>query len=96
MKTNEIFPSCAENILVLHEKPGSAIAVEGTVTEWHGVGIGKMKYFQEMYGQEAIDMMMSVKTALDPDNIMNPGKVFNLWEIGIPNTKFMKTALSFV
>ena len=37
-----------------------------------------MKYFQEMYGQEVIDMMMSVKTALVPDNIMNPGKVLSL------------------
>ncbi len=55
-----------------------AIAVEGTVSGEHGVGTGKIKYLPEMYGQEAIDMMMSVKTALDPDNIMNPGKVFNL------------------
>ena len=40
----------------------------------HGVGIGKIKYLYEEHG-EAMSLMHSIKKALDPDNIMNPGKV---------------------
>lgn len=49
----------------------------GTCTGEHGVGIGKMKY-QSMEHGASLLVMKSIKAALDPHNIMNPGKIFNL------------------
>jgi D-lactate dehydrogenase (cytochrome) len=52
-----------------------AIAMGGTVTGEHGVGIGKMNLLERQYGHGAVAMMRAIKHALDPLNIMNPGKV---------------------
>ncbi|WP_079212064.1 FAD-binding oxidoreductase [Brucella pituitosa] len=51
-----------------------AIAMEGTCTGEHGIGQGKMKYLPMELG-EATDYMRMIKKAIDPDNIMNPGKI---------------------
>ncbi len=53
-----------------------ALAMGGTCSGEHGVGMGKMEYLAEEHGSEAIDVMKSIKRALDPDNRMNPGKIF--------------------
>ncbi len=53
-----------------------ALAMGGTCTGEHGVGMGKMEYLVEEHGSEAIEVMKSIKRALDPDNRMNPGKIF--------------------
>jgi D-lactate dehydrogenase (cytochrome) len=52
-----------------------ALTMEGTCTGEHGVGQGKMHYLLAEHGAAALQVMRSIKQALDPDNIMNPGKI---------------------
>ena len=51
-----------------------ALAMEGTCTGEHGIGFGKMRSLKKELG-DAVDLMASLKRAIDPDNLMNPGKV---------------------
>jgi D-lactate dehydrogenase (cytochrome) len=55
-----------------------ALAMEGTCTGEHGVGQGKMKYLEQEHGAEALAMMRALKLAIDPQNLMNPGKIVTL------------------
>jgi D-lactate dehydrogenase (cytochrome) len=54
-----------------------AQAMGGTCTGEHGVGIGKMDYLPAEHGA-ALEVMKTIKRALDPENLMNPGKMFQL------------------
>lgn len=53
-----------------------ALALDGTCTGEHGVGIGKKKFLRSEHG-DAIDLMHAIKRTVDPQNIMNPGKVLS-------------------
>jgi D-lactate dehydrogenase (cytochrome) len=61
-----------------HALVARALALEGTCTGEHGVGLHKMEFLVNEAGVGAIDMMRTIKRALDPKNIMNPGKIFSL------------------
>ncbi len=55
-----------------------ALRLGGTCTGEHGVGLHKMGFLRSEAGEGAVEMMRSIKRALDPDNILNPGKIFSL------------------
>jgi D-lactate dehydrogenase (cytochrome) len=64
--------ACAQKLS--HNMNMRALAMSGTVTGEHGIGVGKMKYMADEHG-DAWSVMADIKRALDPQNIMNPGKV---------------------
>ena len=52
-----------------------AIALDGTCTGEHGVGMGKRDYLYEELGEGTVELMKTIKKAVDPLNLFNPGKV---------------------
>jgi len=61
-----------------HKLVARALSLGGTCTGEHGVGLHKMGFLVDEAGAGAVDMMRTIKRALDPRNIMNPGKIFAL------------------
>jgi D-lactate dehydrogenase (cytochrome) len=53
-----------------------ALAMEGTCTGEHGVGIGKREKLVKELGPRAVGVMAAIKNAMDPAGILNPGKIF--------------------
>jgi D-lactate dehydrogenase (cytochrome) len=52
------------------------IAQDGSITGEHGVGIEKRAFMPLMYSAEELDAMKTIKTVFDPDNLLNPAKIF--------------------
>ena len=53
-----------------------ALALNGTCTGEHGIGVGKLELLQDEVGMNTIQVMKNIKKALDPKNLLNAGKVF--------------------
>ena len=56
----------------------STLNLGGTITGEHGVGLTKIKYLAQEVGATQIELMKGIKKVFDPQNILNPGKIFNL------------------
>ena len=61
-----------------HKLVSRALSLEGTCTGEHGIGLHKMDFLVNETGAATVEMMRTIKRALDPKNIMNPGKIFAL------------------
>ncbi|MFO1191493.1 MAG: FAD-linked oxidase C-terminal domain-containing protein [Rhodoferax sp.] len=61
-----------------HQLVARALALGGTCSGEHGVGLHKMEFLRTEAGDGAVAMMRTIKQALDPHNILNPGKIFAL------------------
>jgi D-lactate dehydrogenase (cytochrome) len=61
---------------ITHEITAKIIAMGGTCTGEHGIGAGKIDDLVVETGQSAVNVMKSIKTTLDPNGILNPGKIF--------------------
>jgi glycolate dehydrogenase FAD-linked subunit len=59
----------------------TALGFGGTLSGEHGIGIAKMKYLGDELGASGLDLMRSIKEALDPHQIMNPGKMVPAREV---------------
>ncbi|NWI54003.1 LDHD protein, partial [Calyptomena viridis] len=69
-------PAEAQRVHAFTQRLGRrALAAGGTCTGEHGVGLGKRALLLEELGQEGLDTLRCIKAALDPHNLMNPGKV---------------------
>ncbi|KAM9228487.1 putative D-lactate dehydrogenase, mitochondrial [Leptosomus discolor] len=69
-------PAEAQRVHAFTQRLGRrALAAGGTCTGEHGVGLGKQELLLEELGQEGLDTLRRIKAALDPHNLMNPGKV---------------------
>ncbi|MFK7854066.1 MAG: FAD-binding oxidoreductase [Granulosicoccus sp.] len=55
-----------------------ALELGGTCTGEHGIGMGKLKYLRREHGDAAVDTMRAIKRALDPHNLLNPGKTIDV------------------
>jgi len=62
---------------VAHRLAERAIAMNGSCTGEHGVGLTKQSFLPAEFGQNAVDTMAAIKAALDPQQLMNPGKIFS-------------------
>lgn len=63
--------------LALGEIVDKTIAMGGTITGEHGVGLAKKEFLKQQFGKASYDLLKLVKKALDPAGLLNPGKIFD-------------------
>ena len=56
----------------------AAVKMGGTITGEHGIGLQKKQFLSKVFNSAAIDMMRQMKLTLDPNGVLNPGKIFDL------------------
>jgi glycolate oxidase len=54
----------------------AAVELGGTLSGEHGIGLLKKQFMEMDLGSDALALMRAIKNAIDPDGIMNPGKIF--------------------
>ena len=62
-------------LLFIHRE---SLRMNGTITGEHGIGLGKKKLLIDEFGLQGVNTMQLIKQALDPLNILNPGKVLDI------------------
>ena len=62
--------------LALGEIVDRTLAVGGTITGEHGVGLAKKPFLRKQFGDHSYELLKLMKRALDPDGLLNPGKIF--------------------
>jgi glycolate oxidase len=71
-KWNEVLPPLLEELYVETVKQG------GTISGEHGIGHKRKKYMPKVVSAEYLELLRSIKNAFDPNNILNPGKIFDM------------------
>ena len=64
--------------IALGEIVDKTIALGGTITGEHGVGLAKKEFLERQFDQGSFRLLRQVKRSLDPDGVLNPGKIFDL------------------
>ncbi len=81
---------CAKQLA--HDMAVKAISVGGTCTGEHGVGLGKKKLLALEAGAGALSLMRLIKRSIDPNNILNPGKVVDVLPVQIDSATLPQSA----
>ena len=77
LNRSEPLEKWTQDIPVLKDKlMEQTLKLGGTITGEHGVGLTKKRYLQAMFSSETIGIMKAVKRVFDPNNILNPTKIF--------------------
>jgi glycolate oxidase len=74
-RDKEAFARAEKTVFEVEE---AAIALGGTITGEHGVGVYKKPLLEKMVGSPSIQMMRTLKRMMDPNNVLNPGKIFDV------------------
>ncbi|KAL9114236.1 MAG: hypothetical protein Q9227_001658 [Pyrenula ochraceoflavens] len=79
---------------VVHNMVDLALDMEGTCTGEHGIGLGKKDSLLKELGADTINVMKSIKQALDPQWLLNPGKIFDAGDVQRTESDALATAAS--
>ncbi len=73
--------------IAIKEIVDAALALGGTITGEHGVGLAKKPFLQQQLGDSSYALLQTIKRTLDPAGLLNPGKIFDLPELRTPNAQ---------
>ena len=77
-RTAQVFAGADKNSNVERWSAGGLGALGGVISAEHGIGLEKRAYLQHSRSPEEIGLMITMKQALDPNNLLNPGKVLQI------------------